>query len=797
MANDQRGTRIPTFCALCVSRCGAIATVDDGTLVSLEADPSHPTGQALCVKGKAAPEIVHHAERLLHPLKRTRPKGDADPGWQRISWEEALETTAARLTQIAREHGPESVVFSSASPSTSAMSDAIEWVQRLRRAFGSPNFCVSMELCGWGRYLASSYTFGTAVPGAYMPDLENAGCILYWGYNPSVARLSHATGTVAAQRRGARLIVVDPRRVGLAHRADAWLRVRPGTDGALALALANVLIENGWFDAQFIRQWTNGPLLVRTDTGRFLRENDVVASGEGRRYVAWSESAATPVFYDPERGAYERSTADLAISGDVEVPTQCGIVRCRPAFQRIAEGCQHHDPRSTEAITGVPADEIERAARMLWESRPVAYYAWSGVEQHSNVTQTVRAIAQLYALTGSLDERGGNVLFPAVPTHPIGGVDLLSDEQRAKALGLSSRPLGPSRWEFATSDEIYTAALESQPYAVRGMVGFGANLLMAHADSAHGREALASLDFYVHADLFMNPTAELADIVLPVASAFETEALKVGFEVNAQAQSLVQLRRPALPPRGESRSDVEIIFGLATHLGLGHHFWEGDIDAAYRHQLEPSGVSLDRLRAEPAGVRVPLETHYRKFAAEIDGGTRGFQTPSRRIELYSETLLDHGYPPVPEFAEPAMSPRSRPDLAERFPLVLTSAKGTWFCESQHRAVPSLRRRSLDPQIELHPDTARARGIRAGDWVRIETPHGGVRARAAFDDALDPGVVCGQHGWWQGCAELDAPGYDPFGPDGANLNLIIRHHPADPVSGSSPLRGYMCEIVALR
>ena len=122
--------------------------------------------------------------------------------------------------------------------------------------------------------------------------------------------------------------------------------------------------------------------------------------------------------------------------------------------------------------------------------------------------------------------------------------------------------------------------------------------------------------FYVHADLFMNPTAELADIVLPVASAFEREALKIGFQVSAAAQSLVQLRPRVVEPPGEARSDTEIVFDLACRLGLGAHFWEGDIEAAYRYQLHPSGVSLVALRENPSGVQVPLQTRYRKFAEQ-------------------------------------------------------------------------------------------------------------------------------------------------------------------------------------
>jgi anaerobic selenocysteine-containing dehydrogenase len=793
----QAATRqVSTFCPLCVSRCGAKATVDGDTLVALEPDPSHPTGNALCIKGKAAPELVHHPERLLHPLRRTNPKGATDPGWQRVSWDEALDTIGSRLRGLARDHGPESVVFSATSPSTSAMSDAIDWVVRLRRAFGSPNQCVYMELCGWGRYLASTYTYGASVPGAYMPDLERAGCILFWGYNPSVSRLAHATSTVAALGRGARLVVVDPRRAGLAARADHWLRVRPGTDAALALALTHVMIENDLYDADFVRRWTNGPLLVRADTGRLLRAADVSPAGEPGHYVAWDAVAGQPVAYDPGRGRHPVDEERLALRGVHRVATTGGPVTCRPAFDLVAERCRQTEPAAAADITGVPAADIERAARTLWESRPVAFYAWSGLEQHSNATQTVRAVNQLYALTGSLDAPGGNVLLPSVPTNPVDGSDLLPAGQRAKALGIEQRPLGPARFEFVTGEDVFTAALEGRPYRVRGLVNFGANLTMAHGDSVRARDALAALEFFVHADLFMNPTAEQADLVLPVTSAFEAEGLKVGFEISEAAQSVVQLRRPLTPARGEARSDLQIIFAMATRLGLGEHFWDGDLDAAFRHQLAPSGITLDRLRAEPAGVRVPLTTRHRKYAELHEGVPRGFRTPSRKVELFSEVLAEHGYPPLPEFTEPGTSPRSRPDLARRYPLILTCAKSLWFCETQHRNVPSLRSRVPDPLVELNPDTAAARGIAAGDWVRVDTPHGSVRARARLSSGLDPAVVCGQHGWWQACAALGLPGYPPYGPDSANLNLVLRQQPSDPVSGSSPLRASVCDVAPL-
>ncbi len=691
-------------------------------MLALLPDPSHPTGQAICLKGKAAPEIVYHGSRLLHPMKRTTPKDSEDPGWEPISWDEALDTVADRLNAAAAADGPESVGFASSSPSTSAISDAVDWIHRLIRAFGSPNYSNYMELCGWGRHLAPLYTFGAAVPGAYLPDLDNAGCILYWGYNPSVARLAHATSTVAAVRRGAKLIVVDPRKAGLASRADHWLRVRPGTDAALALSLTHVMITEGWYDADFVRDWTNAADVVDGTT-------------------VW----------------------DLLVSR-----------------------CAEYAPDRAEAITGVPAADIVATARTIWESRPLAFYTWSGLEQHSGATQTARAINVMYALTGCLDVPGGNVLFEAVASNPVEGTELVS-EDRPAAVGAEQRPLGPARFGYVSGEDLYTAMLDRR---IKTVMAFGGNMVMAHADSRRGRDALRNLDFFVQADLFMTPTAELADIVLPVTTPFESEALKIGFEYSQEAQSLVQLRRPLVAPRGEARSDLQIVFDLATRLGLGAHFWDGDIDAAFRHQLAPSGIALDDLRAHPEGVRVPLTTRHRKYAES------GFATPSRKVELYSATLAAHGYDPLPAFEEPLTSPRSRPDLAARFPLVLTCAKSLFFCETQHRQVAALRKSSPDPVVEIHPTAAEARGIQAGDWVRLETPLGSVRARAKLTSALDPGVVVGQHGWWQACDELGLPGYPPYGPDSANLNLVLPQTPSDPISGSAPMRAGVCEVSAI-
>jgi anaerobic selenocysteine-containing dehydrogenase len=204
-------------------------------------------------------------------------------------------------------------------------------------------------------------------------------------------------------------------------------------------------------------------------------------------------------------------------------------------------------------------------------------------------------------------------------------------------------------------------------------------------------------------------------------------------------------------------------------------------------------VTVSALRERPAGISVPVELRYQRYAAPQGDGMVGFATPSRRVEIYAGALLEHGQAPLPDYVEPAASPVSRPDLLARYPLVLTTAKVVQFCHSQHRSLPRLRRHSPDPQIELHPSAAQARGIAADDWVVIETPRATMRARARLTGGLAPDVVCAQFGWWQACAPLGLPGYAAEGPGAANYNALIDAEVVDPLSGTVPLRSALCEV----
>ena len=775
-----RDVRVPGWCALCRSRCGCVSVVRDGRLVRVERDPSHPTGRALCAKGQAAPEQVESPDRILHPMKRTRPKGDPDPGWVRISWHEALDTIAGEMRRLAAESGPEAIAFAITTPSGTAISDSIQWVERLMHAFGSPNNCYGTEICNWHKDVATTYTYGTSIG---TPDWEHTGCALLWGHNPGTSWIAQARQVADARARGAKLVVVDPRRAGAANKADLWLRVRPGTDGALALGIARVVLEEGWFDRDFVRDLTNAPFLVHGEESRLLRESDLVAGGAANRFVI--RNAATGHVQAAPRSPIHG--APWSLEGEETVQALHGPVRCRTVLDALRERCAPFADDALEATTGVSAAEVRDAARMLTHSGPVAYYAWSGVGQHTNATQTDRAISCLYALIGSLGRRGGNVEFAKVPVRDVSGREFVTRDQRAKTLGLEQRPLGPPKDGWCTSEDLYRAVVTGRPYPIRGLLTFGANLLVSHAGTATGMQALEKLEFHAHADIFPNPTGGYADILLPVNTPWEREALRVGFEITQAANGRIQLRPPVVASRGESRDDGWIAFALAERLGLGNRFWNGDRDAGYREWLAPSGIGLDSLRARREGIDVALEAPYARHERD------GFPTASGRVEIWSETFRAHGLPALPAFEPPATGPLARPDLAKRYPLVLTTAKSHVFCHGQHRNLPRLRTLQPHPQVEMHPDTAAARGIAEGDWVEIETPDGRVRARASLKGALAPDVVAAQHGWWQACRELDLPGYPLLGDTSANLNSAVRSAHADPVSGSTPLRSYLCEV----
>jgi len=478
----QTSHAVRGFCALCTAHCATIATVTEGKVVRLEADNDHPNGGVFCLKGKAAPELVYHPDRLNYPLKRTRPKSDADPGWQRVSWDEALDDIAQRLSDIRERFGARAVALAKGTGGGTSVSDAERWLARFLNSFGSPNWTSTTHVCNWHKDTGFTYTFGVEIP---TPDVAHSNAFLLWGHNPSATSLILAHDIVTARKHGMKIVAVDPRRVGIAAQADVLLQVRPGTDGALALAMIDVAITEKLFDESFLRQWTNGTFLVRQDNGAVLTEADLSAGGSRTRYVAWDEIADAPLLYDSASGGYERQATRLALEGERRVVTRDGReIVCEPAFARLASLAAQFTPEVSTQVTWVPAAKVRQAVQVLAANRPVSMFMHNGVGQHTNATQTSRAIATFYALFGDFDRPGGNVVFPKAPLNAVAGKEFLPKEMALQRIGRERKPLGPpAKPGNCAAYDIFTAVLEDRPYPVKALLNFGSNTIMSTGDS--------------------------------------------------------------------------------------------------------------------------------------------------------------------------------------------------------------------------------------------------------------------------------------------------------------------------
>jgi len=242
---------IKTSCDLCApNACGMDVYVKNNKIIKIEGMKDHPNSEGvLCDKGKAAMEILYSPDRLKHPLKRKGKRGEGQ--WEIITWNEALDIVAKNLHSIKKSYGAESVVFLHGHNHAGEHSN---YLRRLANLFGSPNITSPFEICFSPRYYAIPYTLGEIAA----PHIRNSKCIIVWGHNPTNTSLPQEKKIIEAQEKGAKLIVVDPRKIKIAKTADIYAQIRPGTDGALALGILHVIIKECLYDSDFVEKWTIG-----------------------------------------------------------------------------------------------------------------------------------------------------------------------------------------------------------------------------------------------------------------------------------------------------------------------------------------------------------------------------------------------------------------------------------------------------------------------------------------------------------------------------------------------------------
>jgi len=690
-------------CRMCHGGCGVLVHVHNGKVVKIEGDPDSPASRGrICPKGAAAIDHLYHPDRITHPMKRIGERGGGR--WERITWDEAYHILVTRIKALQDEYGPETIAVGQGTGRYH-----FPHVLRFAHALGTPNWVEpGTAQCFIPRIITSGLTYGDLIFSDYGYGGVYPGCLLCWGKHPFVSGPDAESQFRVrdALRKGLKLIVVDPRETYMAGKADIWLKVRPGTDAALALAFIHVIILEGLYDRDFIGKWTSG-------------------------------------------------------------------------FEQLEERVSPHTPEWAEKICWVPAEKIRAAARMYATIKPAAMTWGNALEHNTNAFQNARAVGMLPALTGNIDIPGGNILGE----HAFSEVDLmfdrLSDETVDKRLGADRYRLLCGRhtpFQSANVHLLFKAMRTGKPYPVRAFLLFGNNGLVSFANSRRTWETLRCLDLLSVMEFYMTPTAALADLILPGATWLEADEVSA---VPLIANNYVLGQRRVVRI-GECRQPEEVMIEIARRLGCPHG--TESLEDLIDKQLEPLGITFSELKDKGhAGKPV----NYRKH--ESNGC--GFQTPSGKVELYCRVAEKLGYDPLPHYREPPESPYSQPELAKKYPYVLsTGGRMQQFFNSEFRGIPRLRRQHPWPLVEISYETAEGLGISAGDWVWIESPRGRIKQKAMLTNQ-DPRVVHVSYGWWY----PEMPGPD-FGVWESNANVLTNDEPPHcPAMGTYQLSGLLCNI----
>ena len=452
------------------------------------------------------------------------------------------------------------------------------------------------------------------------------------------------------------------------------------------------------------------------------------------------------------------------------------IDRWTLGFEEYREYVGTFPPDRVEAITGVPASLMQRAARLYataWRSALIS--GMSPTVHHTNGLQNQRAISALIGLTGNFDRKGGNYCLPPAWINQPNGLKPRAAEfdqprpysEMAQRIGEETYPAWCALVPEAQAMELPFQIRSGKPYPLKALMGFGFNHRM-WPGSDFMAESIQKLDFLVQVELFMTDTARMCDMILPACTSFERSELKI----YPYPTRYAIWTHPVIKPLGESRSDVDIVCALARRMTPEDKLLCAGQEACVDWVLKPTGLSVAELDQYPAGRHLDISyPPYEKYKKA------GFHTPSGKMEFTSVLLKDTGQDPLPTFREPKYSPVSTPKVFKRYPLILTTgARLPMVVHSRTFRLPWNRMLRPDHMVDIHPEDARSRGIAQGDRVALKTGRGQVLVRANLTEIVPPGVVNITHG----NPEVD-------------VNLLIEPDYLDPISGFPGFKSLLCEV----
>ncbi|MBQ6453946.1 MAG: molybdopterin-dependent oxidoreductase, partial [Coriobacteriales bacterium] len=568
---------------------------------------------------------AYHPDRIKYPMKRSTPKGDDDPGWQRITWDEAYTTTVAKARELSERYGGNTIAGITGTSRVWCMGGTSSWI----KMWGSVNGIQAWQVCKGPRHFTGNLVSQFAH--SWVATVDRPRIYTAWGGSTEISNYDDSCRTsVEVAMQADYHIIVDPRLSNLGKEADYHLPLRPGTDGAMAMCWANVIVNNELYDDLYVKKWTNAPFLVVKDmdaTGyptvstngdpfnfitRLLKESDLVEGGDPHRFMVWDTLEDKFTYFDNATGQWEGEdwapasvgfvpkqnfpagvdpgwcpdptpfdpVIDPALYGEYEVTLKDGSKHiARPVWEYYCEALEAYTPAKTQEITGVDAKLIEDAAK-CWATRldPTTGYGNGGlrymlaIEHQGHAIQVCRTLDTLVQITGNMDTPAGNrgSTRSNIEGYHAGfgsnapGCPPIPEKNRLSKCGIERFPL--TKWfnSWADANSVWEAMATGNPYPVTMAMNSSGDF-MCQGNTAYNWAALCGLDFIFEANLFQPPSAGVADILVPAQHWIEIPGCP---RASQGSHGAMGAHVRCIEPLGEAEFDPIILVKFFEYAGM-------------------------------------------------------------------------------------------------------------------------------------------------------------------------------------------------------------------------------------
>ena len=697
---------------------GKITRTERAILPGVEGDAF-----GICQKGIIAAELPYSSDRILYPQKRVGARGEGK--FERISWKQAMDEIGAKLMEIKEKYGPKSVLVNNYSCGYPPVFNSINSFLLLRFVHTFDATLLPWVTCDTSTCFSGQIDFGSTFGFSFgnydIRKLRESDYIIIWGSNPlGWTRATHTTyNMIEAQEKGAKIVTIGVVYDSTAAKSDLFIPINPGTDTILALAMANVIINEGLYDKDFLNKRTVAPFLVREDNGLFMHEKDIVPGGNPQNYLYWNRVPASAKSIAPHKFDLEGGSPDLFAEVTVNG------VRCKTAFSLIVESISEWTPEKAETITGVPSQLIrELAHEYATRENAVIYENWG--LRYYNSGPAARAITLVATLVGHMDKGAGGYAFGGAllgDTYPVSlnAMDITFPDGVEKAKGDS--PL--IMYEILEAGFPYKALLNVMSNPVHVWPN----------RKKWTDDIFPKLDLIVAYEIRKSDTALWADYILPDCTIFERT------ELLCSLANHIILNEPAIEPLGEAKPPAYFWKELGKRVGLEKYF-DRDTEDWIKELIASSDPAIANVKPTITLERLKKEKMIRLNVPEdiVAWRNMNFLTPSGRIEIYSDLLAPVGHA-IAKPTEAIVHGEER----QTYPLQLFVGRHRVFMQSQFIEYSDLRQIGGDkPSIRLNSVDATNRGITDGDLVEVYNSRGSLRTIARISESIPPGMA---HMWF--------------------------------------------------